>query len=165
MLNILAYHIIEWYTTLLGTIQIAEIGVTPTNGMMGQLREYLYTLFLFFGIGIEDKMTSEQVVYWLQGYLELSGAKEFNEQQVQVIKDHIQLVMKKVTPNIIPYPNVGYIPTLTSDKVQLYPDGPKVYPNNTLQGIPDSPHKFETFCATLTDTTDMPPNIQTNLTC
>lgn len=109
-------------------------------------------------------MDEKNFVYWLQGYLELSGAKELNEQQVQVIKDHIQLVMKKVTPNVNPYPNIMYVPaSLPSDKIELYPDGARLYPNGS--GTPENPHKFETYCATLTDTTDMPLNIQTNLTC
>lgn len=101
-------------------------------------------------------MTSEQFVYWLQGYLELSGAKEFNEQQVQAIKDHIQLVMKKVTPNINPYPNVMYTPT-TSDKIDLYPNGP--------MGTPKNPYKFETFCTLVNTTDETLSDIKTHLTC
>ena len=43
-------------------------------------------------------MTTEQFVYWLQGYFELSGAKTLNEEQVKIVKDHIALVLNKVTP-------------------------------------------------------------------
>jgi hypothetical protein len=43
-------------------------------------------------------MTERDFVYWLQGYLEVSGAKEISPEQVQIIKDHIGLVLKKVTP-------------------------------------------------------------------
>lgn len=43
-------------------------------------------------------MTSDQFTYWLQGYFEIENPKELNETQVQIIKDHLQLVFKKVTP-------------------------------------------------------------------
>lgn len=58
-------------------------------------------------------MTPEQLVYWLNGFFELSGATTLNEQQVKVIKEHIALVLTKVTPTIVQpyvdpytYPNV-----------------------------------------------------------
>lgn len=44
-------------------------------------------------------MNSEQFCYWLQGALELGGAKYLTAQQVQVIQDHLDLVFKKVTPD------------------------------------------------------------------
>ena len=46
-------------------------------------------------------MTSEQLVYWLNGFFEISGATTLNEQQVQVIKEHLALVLHKVTPSTI----------------------------------------------------------------
>lgn len=55
-------------------------------------------------------MTSEQFVYWLQGFLELKEAGsekiELDEAQIKCIKDHINLVLTKVTPanNIHIYP-------------------------------------------------------------
>jgi len=45
-------------------------------------------------------MTSEQFTYWLNGYFELSGAEELNKDQVKIIKDHIKLVLTKVTPSV-----------------------------------------------------------------
>jgi hypothetical protein len=42
-------------------------------------------------------MTAENFTYWLQGYLEVSGAKELNEEQLKVIQDHLKLVLTKVT--------------------------------------------------------------------
>jgi hypothetical protein len=45
-------------------------------------------------------MTPENFVYWLQGYFELTHSDTLTEEQVIVIKQHIGLVMKKVTPNV-----------------------------------------------------------------
>lgn len=44
-------------------------------------------------------MTPENFVYWLQGMLEISDAKKLNKEQVSIIKDHIALVLNKVTPD------------------------------------------------------------------
>lgn len=44
-------------------------------------------------------MTPENFTYWLQGFFEISDAKELDETQVQIIKDHLNLVFNKVTPN------------------------------------------------------------------
>lgn len=37
-------------------------------------------------------------IYWLQGYLELSGGQPFTSEQVQIVQDHINLVLEKKTP-------------------------------------------------------------------
>ncbi len=44
-------------------------------------------------------MDSEQFVYWLHGFFEISDAKTLTETQVQIIKDHLDLVFNKVTPD------------------------------------------------------------------
>ena len=44
-------------------------------------------------------MTPRDFVYWLQGYLEIENPETIGEKQVQIIKDHLQLVFKKVTSN------------------------------------------------------------------
>lgn len=44
-------------------------------------------------------MTTDQFAYWLQGYFEISGSSSLSDTQVQIIKDHLDLVFKKVTPN------------------------------------------------------------------
>ena len=44
-------------------------------------------------------MTTKEFAYWLQGYFEISGAKELDERQVEVVKDHLALVFTKVTPD------------------------------------------------------------------
>ena len=42
-------------------------------------------------------MTERDFVYWLQGFFEMTEAKEVTPEQVQIIKDHLSLVMSKVT--------------------------------------------------------------------
>jgi hypothetical protein len=54
-------------------------------------------------------MTSEQFTYWLQGYFELGHLKTLDEKQVQIIKDHLNLVFKKVTPD---YAKLHYMGSL-----------------------------------------------------
>ena len=48
-------------------------------------------------------MTPEQFAYWLQGYAEISG-KQPTESEWQVIKDHLQTVFNKVTPDRLARP-------------------------------------------------------------
>ncbi len=45
-------------------------------------------------------MTSREFCYWLQGFLELSGAKELTEAQLGQVKDHLSLSFIKVTPAV-----------------------------------------------------------------
>jgi hypothetical protein len=42
-------------------------------------------------------MNAEQFVYWLNGYLELSGAQELSAAQVKSVREHLALVLHKVT--------------------------------------------------------------------
>ena len=44
-------------------------------------------------------MTPENFTYWLQGFIEISNPKVISEEQTQIIKDHLNLVFKKETPN------------------------------------------------------------------
>jgi hypothetical protein len=44
-------------------------------------------------------MTPENFAYWLKGAIELGNFSTFDEHQVQVIQDHLNLVFNKVTPN------------------------------------------------------------------
>ncbi|MBN7822183.1 hypothetical protein [Bowmanella yangjiangensis] len=55
-------------------------------------------------------MTPEQFAYWLQGFVELQGSEPTAEQWQQ-IKDHLQTVFVKVTPQrIAPTPVVQPTP-------------------------------------------------------
>lgn len=44
-------------------------------------------------------MSPENFVYWLQGMMEIGDPKTLNEEQVTMIKNHIALVLTKVTPD------------------------------------------------------------------
>ncbi len=44
-------------------------------------------------------MTSEQFVYWLQGFAEIHNPRTLSEEQWTVIKDHLKLVFDKQTPD------------------------------------------------------------------
>ena len=39
-------------------------------------------------------MTSRDFAYWLQGFFEISETKSLSEKQIQVIKNHLNLVFK-----------------------------------------------------------------------
>lgn len=42
-------------------------------------------------------MTPENFTYWLQGYFEISPSNCLMPEQVEIIKDHLDLVFNKVT--------------------------------------------------------------------
>ena len=43
-------------------------------------------------------MTEKEFIIWLHGFLEISGAKSLDENQLQVIKDHLSTFFIKITP-------------------------------------------------------------------
>ena len=47
----------------------------------------------------EEKMDTTSFCYWLQGYFEISGSNMLSSKQAQIIKDHLDLVFNKVTPD------------------------------------------------------------------
>lgn len=51
-------------------------------------------------------MTPEQFAYWLQGFAELNPQAP-NAEQWQSIRDHLQLVFKKVTPERVTGPAIA----------------------------------------------------------
>lgn len=44
-------------------------------------------------------MTAEQFVYWLQGFMEVANPTQLTETQTRQIKDHLNLVFDKQTPD------------------------------------------------------------------
>jgi hypothetical protein len=44
-------------------------------------------------------MTPEQFVYWLQGFMEIADPEALSTRQIDTIRDHLDLVLNKVTPN------------------------------------------------------------------
>lgn len=48
-------------------------------------------------------MNSEQFTYWLKGFFEISDTNNLSEKQVQIIRDHLDLVFNKVTPDRVDF--------------------------------------------------------------
>ena len=44
-------------------------------------------------------MNADEFAYWLQGFFELSESNQLTDKQVEIIKNHLQLVFEKVTPD------------------------------------------------------------------
>jgi hypothetical protein len=55
-------------------------------------------------------MDAVSFAYWLKGFFEISDAKTVDEKQVQIIKDHLNLVFNKVTPDRIGVASSDSIP-------------------------------------------------------
>lgn len=51
-------------------------------------------------VQIEEKKKEQldplAFAYWLQGFFEMSDAKTLDEKQVQVLKEHLELIFRKV---------------------------------------------------------------------
>ena len=43
-------------------------------------------------------MNDRDFIYWLQGFLEIADPNTLTAKQVQIIKDHLSLVLEKITP-------------------------------------------------------------------
>lgn len=41
-------------------------------------------------------LKAENFTYWLQGFFEISGAKTLNEEQVKVVKEHLNMCFNQV---------------------------------------------------------------------
>ena len=48
---------------------------------------------------IKPKMEYQNFCYWLQGFFEVGDPRTLDEKQVEIIKDHLQLVFNKETPD------------------------------------------------------------------
>jgi hypothetical protein len=90
-------------------------------------------------------MTPEQFIYWLQGFLEIADPKKLDKNQIEIIKDHIALVMTKETPNRgstqlqPPYLPVVDIPYIHQPSIVC------ATPDQTLTTYPD---QTQLFCST-----------------
>ncbi len=42
-------------------------------------------------------MTAQEFCYWLQGHLEISKTKVLGEEELKIVREHLQLVFTKVT--------------------------------------------------------------------
>ena len=51
-----------------------------------------------------DSMTAENFIFWLQGFMEIANPEIITKEQIQEIRNHISLVLQKVTPQVV-YPN------------------------------------------------------------
>jgi hypothetical protein len=65
-------------------------------------------------------MNQDQFAYWLQGFVEMNGGKEPTKAQWKMIKDHLQLCFKKLTPPLMPY---GVGGSYGGDIKQIFKDG------------------------------------------
>ena len=50
----------------------------------------------------EDRLNPESFCFWLQGFIEMSGATSINEAQMKVLKEHLELVFKRVATYSVP---------------------------------------------------------------
>lgn len=78
-------------------------------------------------------MTPEQFTYWLQGFMETADPKSIDEKQTRIIKDHLDLVFNKVTPEYKNTPIINYPPGIRdfSNPYDYTKDFP-IFPNQTI---------------------------------
>lgn len=62
----------------------------------------------------DNTMTSEQFVYWLQGFMEIGNPKALSAKETQIVKDHLKLVFDKKTPDYTFAPGTT-IPNITDN--------------------------------------------------
>jgi hypothetical protein len=74
-------------------------------------------------------MEAIHFAYWMQGALELGQCKELNEAQVKIVQDHLNLVLKKVTPqyNLPQMPGIGIGTPRPSIGDQLFRNTPSIH--------------------------------------
>lgn len=78
------------------------------------------------GIQLNNTMTQEQFIYWIQGFFEINGSNEVTPRQIQIIKDHLKLVFEKKTPDYTgirfdPIPAGTTIPWTCDQWINKYP--------------------------------------------
>lgn len=68
-------------------------------------------------------MNAENFTYWMQGALELGQLRELNVEQVKIVQDHLNLVIKKVTPQY-QFPTLGINPPTKLNWPPTLPNNP-----------------------------------------
>jgi len=108
-------------------------------------------------------MTAEQLTYWLQGFFELSGATTLNEAQVKILKEHLGLVVKKVTPTTLPSNTITIYGGNGFDAAKPITTSPQPVYVPTVQTVPAVRPPLDW---TVTSTTELKNlDIKTELTC
>lgn len=78
-------------------------------------------------------MSSRDFIYWLQGFLEISDAKELTEKQTEVVKRHLALVFKhEIDPSYSSDPKV-------QEELNMIHSG--AYPQSLFPNIAQKPNK------------------------
>lgn len=85
---------------------------------------------------LENKMTPEQFCYWLQGFNEIRDKEQvgLSEKEWDIVRDHLQEVFSKVTPN--------YVTTTGTDYFKK--DGGFIVPQSPT--CPTDPFQQVTIC-------------------
>ena len=89
-------------------------------------------------------MTTEQFAYWLKGFMEIQNPDTLDKDQLQIIKDHLDLVFNKVTPVRTPVSapsgSKPWTPTPIPSTPSTYPGlFPKTYPDPIVNPSPSNP--------------------------
>ncbi len=71
-------------------------------------------------------MTPEQFTYWLKGFMELANPTHLTTRQLEIVKDHLDLVFDKKTPD---RNTVGWTPDWTVMPGTTTPVLPYTYPD------------------------------------
>lgn len=80
----------------------------------------------------KNNMTAEQFTYWLQGFMELTSMNHLSTTQFQIVKDHLDLVFEKQTPNrLTKIPTQPYITQPHPGPLTINPN-PIPYNPNTI---------------------------------
>jgi len=95
-------------------------------------------------------MTTEQFVYWLQGFMEICNPETLDESQTQIIKDHLKLVFDKQTPDR------SFPPTQPGEGFRITPYQITCDDNNNFPDLMTTP----VCSATTITTTPLDPDIQ-----
>ena len=71
-------------------------------------------------------MTPEQFTYWLKGFMEIANPTHLTTKQLEIVKDHLDLVFDKKTPD---RNTVGWTPDWTVMPGTTTPVLPYTYPD------------------------------------